>query len=150
MKRLKQEAFIMLPTVDFCFKELMQNDNIRKNIIAALLNVPDEMAKKNSELEEAYDVLDKLSADEKKRLEYETRQRAIRDYNIGMLTAERRGIEAGRKIGREEGRAEGETLGVSRINQLILELSKFGRTDDIVKAADDEEYQKKLLEEFDL
>ena len=27
-------------TVDFCFKELMQNDNIRKNIIAALLNVP--------------------------------------------------------------------------------------------------------------
>ena len=59
----------------------------------------EEMAKKNSELEEAYDVLDKLSADEKKRLEYETRQRAIRDYNIGMLTAERRGIEAGRKIG---------------------------------------------------
>ena len=114
----------------------------------------EEMAKKNSELEEAYDVLDKLSADEKKRLEYETRQRAIRDYNIGMLTAERRGIEAGRKIGIEEGRAagraEGETLGVSRINQLILELSKHGRTDDIVKAAADEEYQKKLFEEFDL
>ena len=106
----------------------------------------EEMAKKNSELEEAYDVLDKLSADEKKRLEYETRQRAIRDYNIGMLTAERRGIEAGRKIGREEG----ETLGVSRINQLILELSKLGRTDDIVKAAADKEYQEKLLKEFDL
>ena len=97
-------------------------------------------------MEEAYDVLDKLSADEKKRLEYETRQRAIRDYNIGMLTAERRGIEAGRKIGREEG----ETLGVSRINQLILELSKLGRTDDIVKAAADREYQEKLLKEFDL
>ena len=31
----EQEDFIMLPTVDFCFKELMQNDNIRKNIIAA-------------------------------------------------------------------------------------------------------------------
>ena len=106
----------------------------------------EEMAKKNSELEEVYDVLDKLSADEKKRLECETRQRAIRDYNIGMLTAERRVIEAGRKIGREEG----ETLGVIRINQLILELSKHGRTDDIVKAAADEEYQKKLLEEFDL
>ena len=122
----------------------------------------EEMAKKNSELEEAYDVLDKLSADEKKRLEYETRQRAIRDYNIGMLTAERRGIEAGRKIGRQEGREEGrqegrqegrkegETLGVSRINQLILELSKHGRTDDIVKAAADKEYQEKLLKEFDL
>ena len=102
----------------------------------------EEMAKKNSELEEAYDVLDKLSADEKKRLEYETRQRAIRDYNIGMLTAERRGIENGRKIGIEEGRAE--------INQLILELSKLGRTEDITKAAADKEYQRKLLKEFGL
>ena len=94
----------------------------------------EEMAKKNSELEEAYDVLDKLSADEKKRLEYETRQRAIRDYNIGMLTAERRGIEAGRKIGMEEGREEGRTEGVNRINQLNIELSKLGRTEDILKA----------------
>ena len=293
----KQEDFIMLPTVDFCFKELMQNDNIRKNIIAALLNLPsseventelmptilrkeskddkygildvrvrlkdgeqidfemqveafdcwanrsvyylskmyageikegegydckcihvsilaydhfrddkecyrriafcdtktgklytdlmemhilelsklpleeknetsllqwmrflggktrkdfEEMAKKNSELEEAYDVLDKLSADEKKRLEYETRQRAIRDDNIGMLTAERRGIEAGRKIGMEEGREEGRTEGVNRINQLNIELSKLGRTEDILKAAVDKEYQEKLLKEFEL
>ena len=106
----------------------------------------EEMAKKNSELEEAYDVLDKLSADEKKRLEYETRQRAIRDYNIGMLTAERRGIEAGRKIGITEGRAEG----VNRINQLNIELSKLGRTEDILKAAVDKEYQEKLLKEFEL
>ena len=120
------------------------------------------MAKKNSELEEAYDVLEKLSADEKKRLEYETRQRAIRVYNIGMLTAERRGIEAGRKIGieegkvegraegREEGRTEGRTEGENRINQLNIELSKRGRTEDIVKAAADKKYQRKLLEEFGL
>lgn len=31
----------------------------------------EEMEKKNYELEEAYDALDKLSSDEKKRLEYE-------------------------------------------------------------------------------
>ena len=48
------------------------------------------------------------------------------------------------------GKSRRRTLGVSRINQLILELSKHGRTDDIVKAAADREYQKKLLEEFDL
>ena len=83
----------------------------------------EKMAKKNSELEEAYDVLDKLSADEKKRLEYETRQRAIRDYNIGMLTAERRGIEAGRKIGREEGRTEGHT---DSIVQLVTRKYQLG------------------------
>ena len=240
----EQEDFIMLPTVDFCFKELMQNDNIRKNIIAALLNVPSgeventelmptilrkeskddkygildvRVKLKNgeqidfemqveafdcwanrsvyylskmytSEMKEgegydclkkcihvsilAYDhflddkecyrriafcdaktgkeytdlmemhILELSSADEKKRLEYETRQRAIRDYNIGMLTAERQGIEAGRKIGITEGE--------NRINQLNIELSKLGRTADILKAAVDKEYQEKLLKEFEL
>ena len=38
-----QEDFIMLPTVDFCFKELMQNDIIIfkmiKNVIAELYSV---------------------------------------------------------------------------------------------------------------
>ena len=106
----------------------------------------EKMAKKNSELEEAYDVLDKLSADEKKRLEYETRQRAIRDYNIGMLTAERRGIEAGRKIGITEGRTEGRAEGESRINRLNVELSKRGRTEDILKeVVKNHKRQEKIL-----
>ena len=162
----EKEDFIMLPTVDFCFKELMQNENVRKGIIAAILNKrPDEivntellptilrkdseddkygildvrvqldnevqidfemhilelpklppeqksetdlmqwmrylngkrredfekMAKKNSCFEEAYKELDKLSADEKKRLEYEARQKAIRDRDILIKTGENRG-----------------------------------------------------------
>lgn len=32
-----KDNFIMLPTVDFCFKELMQNPRVRKGFIAALL-----------------------------------------------------------------------------------------------------------------
>lgn len=32
-----KENFIMLPTVDFCFKELMQNPKVRKGFVAALL-----------------------------------------------------------------------------------------------------------------
>lgn len=162
----EKEDFIMLPTVDFCFKELMQNENVRKGIIAAILNkrldeivntellptilrkdseddkygildvrvqldnevqidfemhilelpkLPPEqksetdlmqwmrflngkrredfekMAKKNSCFEEAYKELDKLSADEKKRLEYEARQKAIRDRDILIKTGENRG-----------------------------------------------------------
>ena len=154
----KQEDFIMLPGKEYTdlmemhILELSKLPPEEKNETSLLQWMRflggktrkdfEKMAKKNSELEEAYDVLDKLSADEKKRLEYETRQRAIRDYNIGMLTAERRGIENGRKIGIEEGRAE--------INQLILELSKLGRTEDITKAAADKEYQRKLLKEFGL
>ena len=38
----------------------------------------------------------------------------------------------------------------TRINQLNIELSKLGRTEDILKAAVDKEYQRKLLEEFGL
>ena len=34
-KNVTEDDFIMLPTVDFCFKELMQNENIRKGIVAA-------------------------------------------------------------------------------------------------------------------
>lgn len=37
-----KDDFIMLPTVDFCFKELMHNENVRKGIIAAILNVDSE------------------------------------------------------------------------------------------------------------
>lgn len=34
----------MLPTVDFCFKELMHNEKVRKGILAAILNVhPNEV-----------------------------------------------------------------------------------------------------------
>ena len=51
------------------------------------------MAEKNSNLREAYDELDRLSADERKRLEYEARQKAIRDKNILFKT----GVERGRK-----------------------------------------------------
>ena len=51
---------------------------------------------------------------------------------------------------REEGIKEGESLGANRINQLILKLSELNRTDEILKAAADREYQKELLKEFGL
>lgn len=35
--RRNSDNFIMLPTVDFCFKELMQNPKVRKGFIAAIL-----------------------------------------------------------------------------------------------------------------
>ena len=34
------DNFIMLPTVDFCFKELMMNPKVRTGFIAALLDLP--------------------------------------------------------------------------------------------------------------
>ena len=60
------------------------------------------------------------------------------------------GEQAGRAEGRAEGRTEGRAEGESRINQLNIELSKLGRTEDILKAAVDKEYQEKLLKDFEL
>ena len=49
------------------------------------------MAKTDSYIEEAYKELEKLSADERAKLEYEARERAIRDYNSQMSSALRLG-----------------------------------------------------------
>lgn len=43
-----------------------------------------EMARADPYIEEAYSELEKLSADERKRLEYEAREKAVRDYNSLM------------------------------------------------------------------
>lgn len=40
------DNFIMLPIVDFCFKELVRNDKVRTGFIAALLKLPAEKLEK--------------------------------------------------------------------------------------------------------
>ena len=80
-----------------------------------------KMAENNSTFEEAYDVLDRLSADEKKRLEYEARQKAIRDHDIMMKTAKRLGLEAGLAEGREKGLVEGRAEGRAEVIREMLQ-----------------------------
>ena len=137
-----EETFLMKPKVDFCFKELMEDAEIRRGFISALLGVepreiertellPTFLRKEHSEdkleihileltklkrreypetellnwarffnaekkeefemaagtsqyIERAYERLNVLSADEEKRLEYEAREKAIRDHNYLM------------------------------------------------------------------
>lgn len=55
-------------------------------------------------------------------------------------------MEEGRKEGREEGIAKGR----ERVNKLNAILIKAGRYDDLSKSTSDEEFQKKLFEEFNL
>lgn len=57
----------------------------------------EHMAKTNEYLDEAYQELIQLSADEKKRLEYEAREKALKDYNTQMNSS----FERGQKIGEE-------------------------------------------------
>jgi len=59
-------------------------------------------------------------------------------------------VKANKNRLKEGKREEGEALGESRINQLNLKLSELNRSDEILKAAVDREYQKKLLNEFGL
>ena len=66
----------------------------------------DMLATKNSYIGSAYEQLQIISQDKKKRLEYEAREKAIRDHNQMMYEAEQRGIKVGEERGKEIGKQE--------------------------------------------
>ena len=70
----------------------------------------EEMAEKDKYIEKAYEALKNISADDEKRLEYEAREKALRDHNYLMKS----NWEAGEKIGISKGMEQGE----SRVNSL--------------------------------
>lgn len=55
----------------------------------------DMLSEKNTYINSAYDQLKIISQDEQKRMEYEAREKAIRDHNQMMWEATERGIEIG-------------------------------------------------------
>ncbi len=79
-----------------------------------------KMADTNEYIGEAYDTLMELSADEKKRLEYEAREKAIRDYNAGMTYSRKRGEEIGMAQGIEKGLAQGIEKGEEKRNRDLI------------------------------
>ena len=38
----KEQKFMMLPSVDFCFQELMEAEEVRRGFISAILRIPPE------------------------------------------------------------------------------------------------------------
>ena len=70
------------------------------------------MAEKDEYIRETYEDLKKLSLDEQKRLEYEVRQKAIRDHNSQMKSAEKRGEKRGIELGEKRGIEIGEKHGI--------------------------------------
>lgn len=67
-------------------------------------------------LGEAYEALQKLSADDIKRLEYEEREKALKDYNTQIGSAERRGEKRGIKKG-------------IRLTKQVLSLHDLGKSE---------------------
>lgn len=102
----------------------------------------EKMAGEDTYINEAYEALQKLSADERKRLEYEARQKAIRDYNSQMKSS----LEKGIQIGEERGKKEGE----KRLSNLYERLMRDNRMEELKKAFSDEAFREKLYREYEL
>lgn len=72
------------------------------------------MAKTDAYINEAYKELEKLSADERAKLEYEAREKAIRDHNALVNSAIRQGLRQGIEQGIEQGRKQGIEQGIKQ------------------------------------
>lgn len=77
------------------------------------------MAKTNEYIGEAYNALLELSADEKRRLEYEAREKALKDYNSQMESAFKRGEEQGERRGERRGEERGEIRGIEKTREVF-------------------------------
>ena len=87
------------------------------------------MAEKDEYIRETYEDLKKLSLDEQKRLEYEVRQKAIRDHNSQMKSAERRGEKRGIEIGERRGEKRGIEIGTqSTLKRLVRANAESGKS----------------------
>ena len=73
----------------------------------------DMLAQKNTYIDDAYQQLKVISQDKEKQLEYEAREKAIRDYNQMMYEANVLGREQGYQEGKAKGLAEGKAEGLA-------------------------------------
>mgnify|MGYP006883351660 FL=1 len=106
------------------------------------------LAEKDPYIGSAYQQLQLISQDKQKRLEYETREKAIRDHNQLLLEAEQRGIQLGKQEGIQLGKQEGMELEAKRINRLNALLLQQKRYDDLERSVNDVNYQQQLLKEY--
>ena len=85
----------------------------------------ESMAEKNEYISTAYERLKNISADDRKRFEYEAREKAIRDHNHLMFTARKRGIEEGIEQGMKASIQICKKLGLSEENTKKLLVINF-------------------------
>lgn len=92
-----------------------------------------KMPEKDSYMEEAYEMLKHMSVDEKKRLEYEAREKAVRDYHSQM-----QGM-------REEDFAEGKKAGEMRkATNIITNMLRKGKSPEEIADLTGEELEEIL------
>ena len=81
-----------------------------------------DMAEKNEYINEAYQILKNISADDAKRIEYESREKAIRDYNHLIYMAKKEGLELGQENGIALGIERGRKIGIEQERELCIEF----------------------------
>ena len=97
------------------------------------------MAKnENKEIKKAIEIIEEMSMDPKEWELYESREKAIMNYNSGMKAAERRGIEKGIEKGKRTEKIEI----VKKLLGLKLEIEKIVQATGMTK----EEIEKIKLE----
>lgn len=104
----------------------------------------DMIAEKDPYIDSAYRQLQIISQDKQLRMEYEAREKAMRDHNEMIYEADKRGEERGRKKGREEGREEGR----QNVNKLVSLLIQDNRFADLERCVNDPVFQNELMGEY--
>ena len=79
-KKTKEQKFIMLPSVDFCFQELM-DEEVRRGFIGAFLRIPPE------------EILDMELLPKKLRKKYKEEKYGILDVRVRLREGEQLNIE---------------------------------------------------------
>ncbi len=103
-------------------------------------------------------VVRKMSLSKRIRAEIEYREKARRDRMAELAYARDEGIEQGVKRGIEQGIGQGIRQGIEQgieqgqdmISSLNIRLIKDGRLDDLKRAAEDAEFRRQLLDEYEI
>lgn len=101
----------------------------------------ERMAETSVYFGEAYEALQRLSADERRRLEYEERDKALKDYNTQMSSALRQGQKIGEEIGEKRGREIGENAGIQLVFH-VLNLHAQGKSAEEIAAVSNSSIEK--------
>ena len=80
------------------------------------------LATQNPYIEKTYQKLQIISQDKEKRMEYEAREKAVRNYNQAMLEAEQRGEARGEARAKALGEARGRELEAIAIARNLLSI----------------------------
>ena len=120
----------------------------------------DMIAEKDPYIQSAYNQLQVISQDKQKRMEYEAREKAIRDHNQFLFEAEQRGIQIGEQrgiqIGEQRGIQIGEQRGIQIGEQRGIQIGEQrGMIYGVISTCrdlglSDQEIIKKLQDKFQL